>query len=229
MTDGPKRFYKETSLIEREGGFAVALDGRIAKTVGRAELVAPKALAEALESEWEAQAETISMESMPLTRLHGFVLDAGEKGRREFIDTIVQYAGSDLLCYRASDRELAERQERLFRPFLARAEDEGMVFAITEGIVPLTQAAETIEGVRARLDDRPTSEVFPRKLLTEITGSAILALYADLDAENAFAAARLDEAFQAEKWGLDAEAEAREKALRRDFDDVLRYLELSRS
>ncbi|GGY42914.1 ATP12 family chaperone protein [Parvularcula lutaonensis] len=228
MTDGPKRFYKDVSLAERKDGFAVALDGRLARTAGRAELVAPKALAEALRAEWDAQSGTISMETMPLTRLHGFVLDAGEEGRAEFIDTIVQYAGSDLLCYRASDRDLAARQEQLFRPFLDRASDEGMTFTMTEGIVPVTQARATIDRVRAWLEDRPTLEVFPRKLLTEITGSAILALYADQDPENAFAAARLDEAFQAEKWGLDAEAEARERALRRDFDDVLRYLALSR-
>ncbi|MCQ8184953.1 ATP12 family chaperone protein [Parvularcula maris] len=229
MSDkGPKRFYKDVTLLEREGGFAVALDGRVAKTAGRAELVAPKALAEALREEWDAQGEHLDMQTMPLTRLQGFVLDAEEEGRAEFADTIVQYAGSDLLCYRAEDRDLAARQEALFAPFLALAEGDGTKLLVTSGIVPIAQDETALTALRARLEGMGTAELYPRKLLTEITGSAVLGLYAERDPENAFAAARLDEAFQAEKWGLDSEAEARENALRRDYDSVLRFLELGR-
>ncbi|NNU15235.1 ATPase [Parvularcula sp. ZS-1/3] len=228
MTEGPKRFYKEVSLLEQDGGYAVALDGRIAKTVGRHPLVATKKLAEALREEWDAQTDTVRMETMPLTRLHGFVLDAGEQGKAEFTDTICQYAGSDLLCYRADEPKLAERQEQIFGPFLARAEEQGLTFAVTAGIIPVEQPPETIEAMRDRLSAMELSELYPRKLLTEILGSAVLALYADQEPDNAFAAARLDEAFQAEKWGVDGEAKERENALRRDFDDVLRYLSLSR-
>lgn len=228
MTEGPKRFYKEVSLLEQDGGFAVALDGRIAKTVGRHPLIAPKKLAEALREEWDAQTDTVRMETMPLTRLHGFVLDAGEQGKAEFTDTICQYAGSDLLCYRAEEPKLAERQSQVFDPFLSRAKEEGLTFAVTAGIIPVAQPAETIEVMRERLGGMELSELYPRKLLTEILGSAVLALYADRDPGSAFAAARLDEAFQAEKWGIDGEAKERENALRRDFDDVLSYLALSR-
>jgi chaperone required for assembly of F1-ATPase len=229
MTDkGPKRFYKEVTLVERDDGFAVALDGRVAKTTGRAELVAPRALAEALREEWDAQGEHLDMQTMPLTRLQGFVLDAGEAGRGEFADTIVQYAGSDLLCYRAEDQDLAARQEALFAPFLQLAEKDGAKLVVTSGIVPVTQDEAALSAIRSRLEAMPTAELYPRKLLTEILGSAVLALYAERDKENAFAAARLDEAFQAEKWGLDSEAEAREKALRRDYDSVLRFLDLGR-
>lgn len=222
----PKRFYKEVSLAERGDAFAVTLDGKVAKTTGRAELAAPKALADRLREEWDAQAETIELDTMPLTRLHGFVLDAGEKGHAEFVETITSYAGSDLLCYRAEDTKLAVRQEQLFAPFLERAKADGFEFQVTSGILPVEQPRETIAAIEKKLSGTPTKEVFPRKLLTEITGSAILGLYADQDPENAFAAARLDEAFQAESWGRDAEAEAREALLRRDYDDVLTYLTL---
>lgn len=227
MSTAPKRFYKEVSLLIQDGGFAIALDGRVAKTAGRNPLVAPTKLAEALREEWDAQEETIDLESMPLTRLQGFVLDAGEDGRTQFADTIVQYAGSDLLCYRAEDADLAQRQEAMFGPFLERAKGEGLNFAITEGLIPVAQPAETTGTLAARLADMPTAELFSRKLLTEILGSAVLALYADQDVENAFAAARLDEAYQAEKWGVDGEAKENEKALRRDYDEVLRFFSLS--
>jgi chaperone required for assembly of F1-ATPase len=228
MTEkGPKRFYKDVSLVERDSGYAVALDGRVAKTAGRAELIAPLGLAEALREEWDAQGEHLDMRTMPLTRLQGFVLDAGEKGHQEFCDVIRQYAGSDLLCYRADNRELAARQEELFTPFLDRAREDGMEFLVSQGIMPVEQPEEMFGVLDARLSSMPIPEAYARKLLTEILGSAVLALYADKDPEAAFAAARLDEVFQAERWGVDAEAADKEQGLRRDYDRVLRFLSLS--
>ncbi|MEM9284979.1 MAG: ATP12 family protein [Pseudomonadota bacterium] len=223
----PQRFYRQVSLEPCDDGFAIALDGRTAKTAGRNNLVAEHALASALREEWDAQQDEIRLDAMPMTRLHGFVLDAGEQGRSEFVDTIVSYGGSDLLCYRADDQELAVRQADLFEPFLSQAKADGLLFVVTTGLLPIDQPQETLLALSSRLTALPTTELFPRKLLTEITGSAVLALYADQHPERAIKAARLDEAFQAEKWGLDGEAEAKEKALRRDYDDVLRYLSLS--
>ncbi|NRA30494.1 MAG: ATPase, partial [Parvularculaceae bacterium] len=164
MTDGPKRFYKEVTLIPEGHRFAVALDGRPARTVGRHVLAANKTLAEALAQEWRAQEETIDLTAMPLTRLHGFVLDAGEEGKAQFIDTIVQYAGSDLLCYRAEDETLAARQEAMFGPFLKKAAEEGLPFEVTTGLLPVEQPPETLLGLRARLEGLDLGELFPRKL-----------------------------------------------------------------
>lgn len=226
MTDGPKRFYKEVSLLPEGEYWAVALDGRPARTVGRRVLAAHRSLAFALAEEWRSQEAKIDLATMPLTRLHGFVLDAGAEGKAQFIDTIVQYAGSDLLCYRADDDALAARQEALFGPFLKRAAEEGLAFEFTTGLLPIEQPAATLAGLRRRLEGLDIAEVFPRKLLTEILGSAVLALYADDVADAAFDAALVDETFQAERWGRDAEAETRRQALRRDFDDTLHYLAL---
>ena len=228
-TNAPKRFYKDVTLEETEAGLAIALDGRRARTAGRLVLAAPGALADAIAAEWRAQGETVRFETMPLTRLHGFVLDAGENERELFVDTIVQYAASDLLCYRAAEPDLAARQEAAFRPFLDRAHAEGMRFAVTEGLLPVEQPAATLDAVRRRMHPMALGELFPRKLLTEITGSAVLAFYADRDPEAAFIAARLDETVQAEKWGRDAEAEVRERSLRFDYDAVLSYLALQSS
>ncbi|MEO1041828.1 MAG: ATP12 family protein [Pseudomonadota bacterium] len=223
----PKRFYSDVTVEPVGGGFAIALDGRVAKTAGRNDLIAKgETLARALCDEWDAQTEEIRLDAMPLTRIHGFVIDAGDHGRGEFAETIASYASSDLLCYRADDQTLAARQKALFDPFLDRAREDGLSFVITEGLLPVEQPEDTLAAIRARVAAMPTEELFPRKLLTEITGSAILALYAEKSPEDAIAAARLDETYQAEKWGLDGEAEAKERALRRDYDDVLRYFGL---
>lgn len=223
---GPKRFYQDVTLEPQADGFGVALDGRLAKTAGRNILRAPTGLAEALQAEWASQGETIELEAMPLTRLHGYVLDADEGACTVFADTIASYAGSDLLCYRAEDPELAARQEALFSPFLAKAETLGVTLTAAEGIMPVEQDPAALAAVREHAAGLPMAQLYARKLLTEITGSAVLALFADQDPDGAFKAARLDESFQAEKWGEDSEAAAREKALRQDFDGVLTYLSL---
>ena len=56
----PKRFYKEARAGERDGAYALLLDGRPAKTPGRNAFAAPTlAAAEALAEEWERQADLI--------------------------------------------------------------------------------------------------------------------------------------------------------------------------
>jgi chaperone required for assembly of F1-ATPase len=47
-----------------------------------------------------------------------------------------------------------------------------------------------------------------------------------IDLDTAWAAATVDEAWQTEKWGEDAEAEARLKARREEFDAAYRFLGL---
>ncbi len=57
--------------------------------------------------------------------------------------------------------------------------------------------------------------------MTTLTGSAILALAVAggfLSAEAAWRAAHIDEDFQAERWGADAEAMARREARWREFE-----------
>jgi chaperone required for assembly of F1-ATPase len=70
------------------------------------------------------------------------------------------------------------------------------------------------------------------RVIAEICGSGVLALALGRDALRAdavFAAARLDEEFQAERWGVDVEAAARARALRIDFDAAAAFIRLLRS
>ena len=123
-----KRFYKAATVLtpfrrggERRRGSAILLDGRPVRTPARALLAVPtKALAEAIAGEWDAQREHIDPASMPLTRLANSAVD-GVRGREAAVRAdIVTYAGSDLLCYRATEPEaLVRRQAELWDPVLA--------------------------------------------------------------------------------------------------------------
>ena len=65
--------------------------------------------------------------------------------------------------------------------------------------------------------------------LVTVSGSLVIALAlaeGAIDPDAAWAAAALDELWQAEQWGDDAEAAAALAARRRDFDAGHRFLEL---
>lgn len=230
----PKRFYTDVTLEEEaDGTLVVALDGRRARTPGRHVLGADsRALAEAIAEEWAGQGEEIDLGAMPLTRLQGFALDGGEAGKAAWAGTVLAFAGSDLLCYRAPDPALAKRQADEWQPWLDRlGEALGGTFAVTEGIVAVEQPAEVLGALSARLSAMAPGSVFAIKLMAEILGSAVLALgvaETPAAAEAAYEAARLDERFQEEQWGVDAEAAARDARIREEFSAIVRFLTLGR-
>lgn len=216
----PRRFYKAVTVAEADGGFGVLLDGRTLRTPKAQRMALPtRAAAEEVAAEWAAQGETIEMATMHATRLANTAIETIAGAREAVADQVAQYAGSDLLCYFAEDpAALVERQEAQWGPLLARAEaDEGLVLLRCVGIVHREQPPATLERVREialSLDDFALAGF---AFGTSLFGSAVLALglmRGWLAADAAFDLSRLDEAFQEEKWGIDAEAAERTERLR---------------
>ncbi|WP_297512025.1 ATP12 family chaperone protein [uncultured Caulobacter sp.] len=215
----PKRFYKTVDVAPAEGGFAVRLDGRTPKSPAREPLVLPKAaLADAVAAEWDAQVEVIDNSLMPATRLAFTALDRIGETRAEVAREITAYAASDHLCYRAeAPRTLVERQDREWGAILDWAEAEhGLVFTPVAGIIHAPQPPATLASVEAlalTLDDFALAGV---AFAAGLFGSTVLALAVRagrLTGQRALDLSRLDEIFQAEQWGEDAEAKARAEAL----------------
>ena len=125
------------------------------------------------------------------------------------------YAGSDLLCYRAEEpEELAERQRLAFDPILAwAAETLGARFSLAAGVMHVEQPPESIEAIRSAIEDFDDPVALAAlSAMTTLSGSALLALAVArgrLSPEEAWRAAHVDEDFEIERWGADAEASAR--------------------
>lgn len=237
MTDAPqriKRFYKTVSLEAVEDGHGVLLDGRRALTKARRPLVAPAAdLGAAVAAEWEAQGEHIDRETMPLTALLSAAIDYGEEDAEANRTEVLNYLRSDLLCYRAAaPQALAERQAIMWDPYLdwLRAEF-GARLIVTEGVSAVDQPENAVAAVGGVLEEMSAHHLIALKGATAISGSAILALAlwkSASPAEDIFEASLVDERFQQERWGVDAEAEAREQGMRREFLQIAEFLRLSR-
>lgn len=228
------RFYNEVSVDDQGQGFAILLDGRAAKTAGRHTLTASaRPLAEAIAKEWADQGDELDLTAMPLTRLQGFVLDGGDRGRAEWTDMVCQYAQSDLLCYRSPTPALAARQAEAWQPVLDRVSTLlGETFVITEGIMAVTQPEGLEPALRTYLGTLSVGALFAVKLMTEMFGSAALAVAVEqqiLTVEEAFVAGRVDETYQEEQWGQDAEAAERAKNVLAEAVIVERFLTLQQA
>jgi chaperone required for assembly of F1-ATPase len=213
----PKRFYKLSEAVETEAGFAVLLDGRNAKTSGRKPLVLPtKALADLVAHEFDSQKEFIDPFSMPVLRIVNPAIDSVSGLMGEVRADIANYAGTDLLCYRANEPEkLIARQNAMWNPIIARVESEiGARFILAEGVMHVAQLQPTLDAFAKRLENA-TPDAFTLSathVMTSLSGSAMLSLSVTAgwrSASDVWTAAHLDEDWTIEFWGEDLEAQAR--------------------
>lgn len=221
----PKRFYETVDYALTEDGesFVVRLDGKPVRTPAKAYLaVSQQPIAAVLVEEWEAQKDFINPATMPMTRLVNSAIDGVARVPHEVKAEIVRYAGNDLLCYRAANPDrLPQLQDMAWSP-LVRWMDErfGARFVLTEGVVHVEQFPEALEAVERAIGNPDPVSLAALSTVNALTGSAILALavaYGRLSAEEAWAAAHVDEDFQISLWGGDDEAEARRAARWQDM------------
>ncbi len=220
----PKRFYKEATCAPVEGGFAIHLDGRPVKTPGKATLILPsEVVASAVASEWNAQEKLINPAVMPLTRIANSAQDAVTVRFGEVADDITRFCGSDALCYRADDPEvLVSRQTEIWDPVLKWAEAIlGSRFELIAGIIHRDQPETLLKAFRARLDGYTPLRLAALHTSTSLAGSAVLALAVaegHMTPDEAWAAAHVEEDFNIERWGEDAEAAQIRAYKRTEFD-----------
>lgn len=225
-----KRAYRGVAVVPLEGGFGIALDGKPVVTPAKARLVLPsRPLAEAVAAEWEAQGPEIDPLAMPLTRLAGSAIDLVGPSRAEVIARTAAYAATDLLCHRADGpAALVARQQAAWQPVLDWAALRyRAALEVTAGVIAVEQPAAALEALRravAAYDDMRLTAV---AAATAACGSLLLGLAlaeGHIDAEAASALSQLDEAYQSERWGEDAEAARRRQALRADIAAAARFL-----
>ena len=233
MTARPKRFYRVVSIDGPAGAaFRVLLDGRPARTPSKRELALPaRPLAEAVAAEWEAQGERIDPGTMPLTRLVNTALDGVAGREAEVRADIAKYAASDLLCYRAEGpSELVRRQAEAWDPVLAWAcAALGANLVTGHGVAPVAQPEAATEAIGRALAGLDAFSLAAHHVMTTLTGSALLALAhagGRLKAEEAWAAAHIDEDWQIGQWGEDAEAKARRRRRWTEMEAASRLLAL---
>ena len=227
-----KRFWKEVAVEPEDGGWGIRLDGRPVRTPARAPLIVPgERLAQAIADEWRDTGQEIDARAMPMTGLANAAIDRVARDREAFAAGLARYAEADLACYRAEGpRALVERHEASWDKLLDWARRRYDVdFTTTSGLAHVAQPPATVERLAHAVEALDRFRLAGLSPLVTIGGSLVAALAVlerAVTPEQAWDAVSVDERWQLEQWGSDAEAEAALDARRRDFLAAARFLEL---
>ena len=207
-----RRFWQAAAPRSRGDGWEVVLDDRPLHTPGKQPLVLPtKALARALAAEWDAQGDLVDPETMPLTRAANSALEKVAPNFGSVAAMLAEYGGTDLLSYRAAaPADLVRRQAAGWDPLLDWAAAAlGARLRLTEGVMPVAQDRRALQRLHQQLLGLDVFGLTALHDLVVLPGSLILGLAVirgRITGAEAFALSRIDEDFQAEQWGRDAEA-----------------------
>ena len=218
-----KRFYKTVEVQPAGGGYAVALDGRPVKTQsGRPQVVPRESTAELLAAEWAGQGETIDPASFRHRDMADYAIDVIAQDRTRAIEKLLSYGETDTLCYRADpDEALYARQMAEWEPVLSALEERlGINMTRVSGVMHQPQSESALARLRDELqslDDFALTALETMASLAASLTAGLSALEDDADAGAIWDAAQLEERWQIEQWGEDAEAAKRTAERREAF------------
>lgn len=232
-----KRVWTEARAVEGEGGWGVLLDGRPLRVPSGPPLLVPQAgLATAVAAEWQAAgAVTGEMDytDVPLTRLAGTAQLRIVPDPVPTAAAIAAYGETDLLCYRC-DRppELVLRQDEAWRPWLEWARIElGAALSVTAGIVHVKQHPAALAALGRAVTAEGGWMLAGLGIAVPALGSLVLGLALARGAVEPAAAlvvSCVDEDYQTELWGADAQAAARRAKILAELEDAARFMALVR-
>ncbi|MDY0874445.1 ATP12 family chaperone protein [Dongia rigui] len=228
----PRRFYKTVAATKGTDGWNVTLDGKLLRSPAKKEFNLPTAgLAHAIAAEWDAQTEHVRPLAMPLMQLAATAIDRMGADRARIVAELAGYAGTDLVCYRASEPpSLVEREAQAWDPLLAwlrRRYDVSLV--TTSGIVAVAQPPATMEALTKVIGGHDDFALAALATLIQTAGSVIIGLAVaegEITAEQGAHAAQIDELYQTERWGEDKEAVDRRVAQLAEMVAARRFLDL---
>lgn len=225
-----KRFYELATVVASPAGYAIALDDRPVKTPGKADLLMPtKALADAVAAEWQAQGEDIDTATMPITTLANTALDRVKPRFEAVADAIANFAGTDMLCYRAEEpAELVAQQNTIWNPYLDWARETlNAPLVTTNGIMPIAQDQASLAAISAAVNSHCAFELTALHEFTGGFGSVVLGLaymHGFQPFDVIWQASLVDQSHQESAWGKDYEAIEKTENLLRDLQVACEFL-----
>ena len=231
MNRQKKRAYKAVEIAAAGNGFAVMLDGKAARLRSAPLQLPNRALAEAVAEEWREQGKQLDPERMRLTGLVASALTRVPAERGAVIEHILGYGRNELLCYRATEpADLAVRQKAQWNPMLEWIHTKHNVRLVADsGISFIGQPVDALVRMQEIVSDLDDFELAALDAAAALTTSFVVALALieqHISAEEAFAISHLDELYQAEKWGRDAEADCRRVRIVAELKAVERFVSL---
>lgn len=229
-----KRFWEDASLHEADGGWQVVLDTRAVKTrCGSPQIVPTRELGELLRVEWANAPDEVHPEHLPLRDMADRAIDTISGERDPVIARLLGFADGDTLCYRAEpDEAVARRQAEVWEPIVEGVENDlGIALNRTHAIIHKPQPEASIATIRERIETENAFVLAGLDIAASLAASlcvALAGLRENADAKALWAAANLEEDWQAEQWGADAEALARRNKREAEFARAVAFARAAR-
>jgi chaperone required for assembly of F1-ATPase len=224
-----KRFWKNAEVANVGNGFVIELDGHVIRTPSKALLkVESHKIAEQIAFEWMAQKKVVNPATMPNTRMANSVIDKIMVNREAVIEMLAEYAGSDLLCYRATTPQgLINHQNEIWNPILNWSKNSLLApMLTTSGVMHIKQSIKSISIYQDKLEEMNPYQLAGMHDLITISGSFVIpmALISNqLNVSDAWYAATVDERWQEKQWGIDDEAAEALETRRLDFEFAYKF------
>ena len=227
-----KKFWEKVSIKKiSSDSFCVMLDKRILKTPLKRELVLPNLnLAQEIVKEWDQDSKNINTESMIFYGLISTSLDKIIDDKNLYINDVLDYIDTDLICYRAENpKELVELQKNKWDPIILLIEKYiGIKVRVFEGVLPKAQHATVHYRLNNLINQFDIFEIAVLHRITNITGSIFLSLCVlkkDISKNEVFELSFLDEFWQAENWGFDEETSKKRKEISIELNKSIFFLD----
>ena len=150
------------------------------------------------------------------------------KDRQIVIEKLVQFSLTDMLLFWGTNKDLAQRQEKLWSPILIWAKENlDTKFNITKSINVPEQDSESsikLKMFLEALDDKELTCFYYAALNTRSILLAAALIKRKINAQQAFEASCLEELWQAEQWGQDEAAENRRKSLLEELKTIESFI-----
>jgi chaperone required for assembly of F1-ATPase len=231
MSRRSKRTYQTVSVVLSGDRFAVLLDGKPAR-VGVAALELPaRPLADAVAEEWRAQKDRLDSAHMRLTGLAVSALSRIASERGDVVEHVLGFGRSELLCYRAIEPpDLVALQKTHWEPLLQWAYSRhGIRLVADAGVSFIEQPVDALLRMQEIVSARDDFELAALDAAATLASSFVVAfalVERQIVAEEAFRSSYLDELYQAEKWGSDAEAQFRRGQILAELKAVEHFVSL---
>ena len=230
-----KKFWKKVEVKEIfKNTFQVRLDKKILKTPMKKDLrFLNYQIASETSKEWDIEGTIISTDGMIFYGLVSTAIDKISKNRNLFINQILSFIDTDLICYRAdAPNELVQLQNQKWGPIISIIEKyTGFSLETFTGIMPSKQEKGVHLKVKQLVNQFSDLEISALHRITNLTGSIFLSLCilkGDLYKNHAFELSFLDELWQAENWGNEEEASKKRDNISLELDRLTYFVDCLR-
>lgn len=150
------------------------------------------------------------------------------ENRETIIDKLVEFSVTDMLLFWGENKDLMERQQKLWMPILEWAQEAIELRLKTTRALDVPEQEEKT-GYRMRLfleslSDKELLAFFKAALDMRSVLLAAALVKGRLSAEEAFNAAFIEELWQSENWGVVEEAQKNRDELKQELIDIEKFL-----